>query len=131
MGPSLPGSSSFIHCAGNMDCTEDPWTEINGTRTQNSYDSSSNSNSSSISSLSASSSDSDYKTTGPSELEADVDSLTCRQSMVSSGDQLESDGPKLGSKRSRTGVTELLSTATNLTMLHKPPLTRQKSARLG
>ena len=78
-----------------MDCTEDPWTEINGTRTQNSYDSSSNSNSSSISSLSASSSDSDYKTTRPSELEADADSLTCRQSMVSSADQLDSDGPKL------------------------------------
>ncbi|XP_014626292.1 mediator of RNA polymerase II transcription subunit 13-like isoform X3 [Glycine soja] len=114
MGPSLPGSSSFIHCAGNVDCTEDPWTEINGTRTQSSYDSSSNSNNSSISSLSASSSDSDYKTTGPSELEADADSLTCRQSMVSSADQLDSDGPKLGSKRSRTGVTELLSTATNI-----------------
>ncbi|KRH31605.1 hypothetical protein GLYMA_11G256800v4 [Glycine max] len=114
MGPSLPGSSSFIHCAGNVDCTEDPWTEINGTRTQNSYDSSSNSNSSSISSLSASSSDSDYKTTRPSELEADADSLTCRQSMVSSADQLDSDGPKLGSKRSRTGVTESLSTATNI-----------------
>lgn len=87
-------SSSFCS-AGYVDCTEDPWTEINGTRTQNSYDSSSNSNSSSISSLSASSSDSDYKATGPSELEADADSLTCRQSMVSSGDQLESDGPKL------------------------------------
>ncbi|XP_027336151.1 mediator of RNA polymerase II transcription subunit 13 isoform X2 [Abrus precatorius] len=114
MGPSLPGSSSFIHCAGDADCSEDPWTESNGARTQNSYDSSSNSNSSSISSLSASSSDSDYKNTGPSELEADADSLTCRQSMVSSGDQLESDGPKLGSKRSRTGVTESLSTATNV-----------------
>lgn len=74
-----------------MESTEDPWTEINGSRTQNSYDSSSNSNSSSISSLSASSSDSDYKTTGLSELEADADSLTCRQSMVSSG-RLGSDG---------------------------------------
>ncbi|KAE9587864.1 putative mediator complex, subunit Med13 [Lupinus albus] len=114
MGPSLPGSLSFIHCAGNVDNSEDPWTEINGTRTQNSYDSSSNSNSSSISSLSASSSDSDYKTTGPSELEADADSLTCRQSVLSSGDQLQSDGLKLGSKRSRTGVTESLSTATNV-----------------
>ncbi|QCE13020.1 mediator of RNA polymerase II transcription subunit 13 [Vigna unguiculata] len=114
MGPSLPSSSSFIHCAGNEDCCEDPWIEINGARMQNSYDSSSNSNSSSISSLSASSSDSDYKTTGPSELEADADSLTCRQSMVSSADQLDSDGPKLGSKRSRTGVTESLSTATNI-----------------
>ncbi|KAL4343391.1 mediator of RNA polymerase II transcription subunit 13 [Arachis ipaensis] len=116
MGPSLPGSSSFIHCAANVDSVEDPWAEINGSRMQNSYDSSSNSNSSSISSLSASSSDSDYKTTGPNELEADADSLTCRQSVVSSGDQLESDGPKLGSKRSRAGVTESLSTATNVPM---------------
>ncbi|WVZ01158.1 hypothetical protein V8G54_027227 [Vigna mungo] len=105
---------SSLRSAGNEDCCEDPWTEINGARMQNSYDSSSNSNSSSISSLSASSSDSDYKTTGPSELEADADSLTCRQSMVSSADQLDSDGPKLGSKRSRTGVTESLSTATNI-----------------
>lgn len=75
-----------------MEFTEDPWTEINGTRTQNSYDSSNNSNSSSVSSLSASSSDSDYKT-GPSELEADADSLACRQSMVSSADR--GDGSKL------------------------------------
>ncbi|XP_004502200.1 mediator of RNA polymerase II transcription subunit 13 isoform X2 [Cicer arietinum] len=113
MGPSLTGSSSFIHCAGNVESTEDPWTEINGSRTQNSYDSSSNSNSSSISSLSASSSDSDYKTTGLSELEADADSLTCRQSMVSSG-RLGSDGSILGSKRSRTGVTQSLSMTTHI-----------------
>ncbi|KAI4317451.1 hypothetical protein L6164_025318 [Bauhinia variegata] len=117
MGPCLPGSSFFMHCAGNVDFAEDPWTETNGTRTQHGCDSSSNSNSSSISSLSASSSDSDFKTTGPSELEADADSLTCRQSVISSGDQLEIDGPKVGSKRSRSGVTESLSqvgTATNV-----------------
>ncbi|KAI5406524.1 mediator of RNA polymerase II transcription subunit 13 isoform X1 [Lathyrus oleraceus] len=113
MGPSLTGSSSFIHCAGNVESTEDPWTEYNGSRTQNGYDSSSNSNSSSISSLSASSSDSDYKTTGPSELEADADSLACRQSMISSVDRLGSDGPKLGSKRSRPG-TQSLSATTNM-----------------
>ncbi|KAL6553694.1 hypothetical protein OROGR_007536 [Orobanche gracilis] len=89
MGPSLPGY------AGNVDSSEDPWSEINGTVVQNSYDSSSNSNISSISSLSASSSDSDYKATGPNELEADADSLTCRQSVVSSGDQLQNDGLKL------------------------------------
>lgn len=87
--------SFAFRSAGNVDSTEDPWSEINGTRTQNSYDSSSNSNSSSISSLSDSSSDSDFKTTGPSELEADADSLTCRQSTISSADQLENDGPKL------------------------------------
>ncbi|XP_045816593.1 mediator of RNA polymerase II transcription subunit 13 isoform X1 [Trifolium pratense] len=114
MGPSLTGSSSFIHCAGNVESTDDPWNEYNGSRTQNSYDSSSNSNNSSISSLSASSSDSDYKIKGPNELEADADSLACRQSMMSSADRLGSDGPKLGSKRSRTGVTQLLSTATNI-----------------
>lgn len=113
MGPSLAGSSSFIHCAGNVESTEDPWAEYNGSRTQNSYDSSSNSNSSSISSLSASSSDSDYKTTGPSELEADADSLACRQSMISSADRLGSDA-KSGSKRSRTGLIQSLSTTTNI-----------------
>ena len=83
--------SSTLCSAGNVESTEDPWAEYNGSRTQNSYDSSSNSNSSSISSLSASSSDSDYKTTGPSELEADADSLACRQSMISSADRLGSD----------------------------------------
>ncbi|KAK7244620.1 hypothetical protein RIF29_39445 [Crotalaria pallida] len=76
------GSLSFIHCVGNVDFAEDPWTEINGTRTQNNYDSSSNSNSSIISRLSASSGDSNYKTTGPSELEANADSFTCRQPVV-------------------------------------------------
>jgi mediator of RNA polymerase II transcription subunit 13 len=78
-----------------VESTDDPWNEYNGSRTQNSYDSSSNSNNSSISSLSASSSDSDYKITGPSELEADADSLACRQSMMASADRLGSDGPKL------------------------------------
>ncbi|KAJ7964650.1 Mediator of RNA polymerase II transcription subunit 13 [Quillaja saponaria] len=117
MGPSLLGSSFFMHCAGDVDFSEGPWAETNGTHPQHGYDSSSNSNSGSISSLSGSSGDSDYKmTSGPSELEADADSLTCRQSAVSSGDQLEINGHKLGSKRPRTGVTESYSqlvTATN------------------
>ncbi|KAF7836948.1 mediator of RNA polymerase II transcription subunit 13 isoform X1 [Senna tora] len=94
---------SSLRSAGNVDSTEDLWIESNGSHIQHGYDSSSNSNSSSISSLSASSSDSDFKTAGPSELEADADSLTCRQSVVSLGGQLDIDGPKLGSKRSRTG----------------------------
>ncbi|KAK4266691.1 hypothetical protein QN277_027573 [Acacia crassicarpa] len=115
MGPSMPGSSFFIHCAGN-ESAEDLWTESNGNCMQHGYDSSSNSNSSSISSLSASSSDSDLKTAGPSELEADADSLTCRQSVVSSGDQWESDGPKLGSKRSRTGAESISQVGTTTTV---------------
>ncbi|XP_015878817.2 mediator of RNA polymerase II transcription subunit 13 isoform X3 [Ziziphus jujuba] len=105
IGPSLSGSSYFMHCADNIDSMEG-WTEINK-RTQHGYNSSSNSNSSSISSISSSSSDSDYKmSTGVSELEADADSLNCRQSGLSSNDQLENDVPKLGSKRTRAGMTE-------------------------
>ena len=86
---------SVFCSAGNVDSIEDPWTVANGSRAQHDYDSSSNSNSSSISSLSGSSSDSDFKTTGPNELEADADSLTCSHSVVSSGDQMENDGSKL------------------------------------
>ncbi|GAV80055.1 LOW QUALITY PROTEIN: Med13_C domain-containing protein, partial [Cephalotus follicularis] len=107
IGPSLPGSSFFVHCAGNINSMKGSWIETNGIRTQRGYNSSSNSNSSSISSISSSSSDSDYKMTGESgDLEADADSLTCKQSGLSSNDQLENDGLKLGSKRPRTGITE-------------------------
>ncbi|CAK7339089.1 unnamed protein product [Dovyalis caffra] len=90
---------------GDTDFLEGSWIESNGVRMQHGYNSSSNSNSSSISSISSGSSDSDYKmTTG--ELEADADSLSCRQSGLSSNDQMENDGLKLGSKRHRTGMTE-------------------------
>lgn len=75
---------------GNIDSMEGSWTESNKLHTQHGYDSSSNSNSSSISSISGSSSDSDYKMMN-SELEADADSLTCRQSGLSSNEQLGSD----------------------------------------
>ena len=72
------------------------WNEINNKRSQRGYNSSSNSNNSSISSISSSSSDSDYKmTTGTSELEADADSLNCRQSALSSNDPMDNDFPKL------------------------------------
>ncbi|KAJ6961182.1 mediator of RNA polymerase II transcription subunit 13-like [Populus alba x Populus x berolinensis] len=105
IGPSLPGSSFFMHCGGDTDFLEGSWIESNGVRMQHGYNSSSNSNSSSISSISSGSSDTDYKmTTG--ELEADADSLSCRQSGLSSNDQMENDGLKLGSKRPRTGMTE-------------------------
>ncbi|KAJ6307195.1 hypothetical protein OIU76_017060 [Salix suchowensis] len=105
IGPSLPGSSFFMHCGGDTDFLEGSWIESNVGRMQHGYNSSSNSNSSSISSISSGSSDSDYKmTTG--ELEADADSLSCRQSGLSSNDQMENDVLKLGSKRPRTGMTE-------------------------
>lgn len=63
---------------------------------QHGYNSSSNSNSSSIGSISSSSSDSDRRMTMEGgDLEADADSLSCRQSGLSSNDHLENDGPKL------------------------------------
>ncbi|KAL5834084.1 hypothetical protein ACOSQ3_017758 [Xanthoceras sorbifolium] len=118
IGPSMAASSFLMHCSGNIDSMEGSWMESNRGHTQRGYDSSSNSNSSSISSISGSSSDSDYKiTTG--DLEADADSQTCRQSGLSSNDQLESDGHKLGSKRPRTGMVESfgqVGTVTNSSM---------------
>ncbi|XP_050278302.1 mediator of RNA polymerase II transcription subunit 13 isoform X3 [Quercus robur] len=105
IGPSLPGSSFFMHCASNMDFMEGSTAEINGIHTRHGYNSSSNSNTSSIGSISSSSSESDHKmTAGARELEADADSLTCRQSGLSSNDQSENDCTKMGSKRPRTGM---------------------------
>uniref|UniRef100_A0A2P2MLZ1 Mediator of RNA polymerase II transcription subunit 13 n=1 Tax=Rhizophora mucronata TaxID=61149 RepID=A0A2P2MLZ1_RHIMU len=104
IGPSLPGSSFFMHCGGDTDNMEGSWIDSNRIHLQ--YNSSSNSNSSSISSISSVSSDSDYKMTRGGDLEADADSLLCRQSGLSSSDLLESDGLKSGSKRSRTGMAD-------------------------
>lgn len=82
--------------ASNMDCMEGSTAEINGIHTKHGYNSSSNSNTSSIGSISSSSSDSDHKmTAGARELEADADSLTCRQSGLSSNDQSENDCTKM------------------------------------
>ncbi|XP_048235321.1 mediator of RNA polymerase II transcription subunit 13 isoform X2 [Ricinus communis] len=107
IGPSLPASSFFMHCGGDIDNMEGSWIESNGVRMRHGCNSSSNSNSSSIGSLSSSSSDSDPKRTGEAgDLEADADSLSCRQSGLSSNDQMEIDGPKLGTKRPRTGMPE-------------------------
>lgn len=103
IGPSLAGSSFFRHCDGNLDILEKSWAEFSGIHTQHCYNSSSNSNNSSISSLSSSSSDS--VTTGARDLEADADS-SCRQSGLSSNDQMETDCLKMGSKRPRIGMTE-------------------------
>ena len=71
---------------------EKSWVESRGIYTQHGYNSSSNSNNSSISSISSSSSDS--VTTGARDLEADADS-SCRQSGLSSNDQMETDCLKL------------------------------------
>ncbi|XP_059630499.1 mediator of RNA polymerase II transcription subunit 13 isoform X2 [Cornus florida] len=110
IGPSFSASSFYMHCAGEIDFVDGSWIESNEIRVQNDNHSSSNSNSSSISSISSTSSDSDYKmTTGGGDLEADVDSLDCRHSGLSSNDQLQNDGPKSGSKRPRTGMTESFS----------------------
>lgn len=90
---STSGCCGFCS-AGNVDYMEGLWTETDKIRSQHGYDSSSNSNSSSIGSISSSSSDSDCKT-GASELEADADSLSCRQSGLSSNDQSANSGRKL------------------------------------
>lgn len=104
IGPSFAGSSFFMHCFGQIDSMEGSWFDINGMRTKQSYNSSSNSNNNSLSSISSSSGES--VTTGAGELEADADSLSCRQSGLSSNDQLENDHSKSGTKRSRTGMAE-------------------------
>ncbi|KAK4740779.1 hypothetical protein SAY87_024367 [Trapa incisa] len=102
LGPSLHGSSFFMHWAPRFD-SFDGGTETNGIRSQHSYYSSSNSNSSS---LSGSSSESDYRMiVRDGDLDADADSLTCKQSDISSADHLENDHVKAGSKRPRPGVT--------------------------
>ncbi|XP_022742106.1 mediator of RNA polymerase II transcription subunit 13 isoform X2 [Durio zibethinus] len=103
IGPSLAGSSFFRHCGGNIDSIENSWVEFSGVHTKHGFNSSSNSNDSSISSVSSSSSES--VTTGAHDLEADADS-SCRQSGLSSNDQMETDCLKLGSKRPRIGITE-------------------------
>lgn len=62
---------------------------------QRKNNSSSNSNSSSISSISSTSSESDNDILGANDLEADADSLTCKQSGLASTDQFENDGHKM------------------------------------
>ncbi|XP_057963111.1 mediator of RNA polymerase II transcription subunit 13 [Malania oleifera] len=106
IGPSLSGSSFFMYCS-DFYALDGSCIETNGKHAPHGYNSSSNSNSSSISSITSSSSDSDCKmTSGTGDLEADADSLTCRQSGLSSNDQLENDCLKLGAKRPRTGMSE-------------------------
>lgn len=105
-GPSLSGSSLFMHCDDKVDSVDGSSLEPSGTRSQHGYRSSSNSNSSSYGSISSSSSDSDRRALGAGDLEADADSLMSRQSGLSSLGQIQNDGIQLGSKRPRTGTTE-------------------------
>lgn len=100
MGPSLSGSSFSMQC-DNLGTMDGSWHDSN----MRGYNSSGNSNSSSIST--SSSSDSDYRMTGETgDLEADADSLSCIKSGLTSADQMHIDASKMGSKRSRTGITE-------------------------
>lgn len=107
-GLSLAGSTVFMHCCGSeTDDLDYSWSESDGISLQHGLNSSSNSNSSSISSTSSSSSDSDCRAKGTSgDLEGDADSLTGRQSGVSSVDPIETNGPKQGAKRPRTGADD-------------------------
>ncbi|XP_042437383.1 mediator of RNA polymerase II transcription subunit 13-like [Zingiber officinale] len=74
---------------------------------QKQYNSSSNSITSSISSISRTSSESGHAmAVGDGDLEADADSVTCRQSGLSTNDQIENDGHRKASKRPRTIVSE-------------------------
>ncbi|KAI3880587.1 hypothetical protein MKW92_020076 [Papaver armeniacum] len=101
-GASQFGSSFAMNCLGIESAGRLEF--VDGS--QHNYDSSSDSNSSSISSISSTSSDSDDKmTSAVGDLEADADSLTCRQSGFSPVDQFENDYKQV-SKRPRLGVTE-------------------------
>ncbi|CAA0807588.1 Mediator of RNA polymerase II transcription subunit 13 [Striga hermonthica] len=100
VGPSLTGSSLFMHCDDKVDSRGGSSFEPSGT-----YRSSSNSNSSSNCTISSSSSDSDNNTLGTGDLDADADSLMSRQSGLSSLGPMQNDGQS-GSKRPRTATSE-------------------------
>ncbi|KAJ0253311.1 Mediator of RNA polymerase II transcription subunit 13 [Hirschfeldia incana] len=96
IGPSLADSSLFMHWAGDFDF-------LGSSGNKSGYNSSGSSRNSSISSTSSASSGSDWRMTSRTgDLDADADSLTCRQSGLTCND----DRPKSGSKRSRTGRAE-------------------------
>ncbi|XP_021714941.1 mediator of RNA polymerase II transcription subunit 13-like [Chenopodium quinoa] len=107
-GLSLAGSTLLMHCCGSeTDDVDDSWSESDGISLQHGLHSSSNSNNSSISSISSSSSDSDCRAKATSgDLEGDADSLTGRQSGLSSVDPMDTNGPKQGAKRPRTGADD-------------------------
>ncbi|KAM0934563.1 putative mediator complex subunit Med13, mediator complex, subunit Med13, MID domain of medPIWI [Dioscorea sansibarensis] len=113
---NFSGSSHLEHCLafgddGSSDFTDCLGVEFSGMRMQRKNNSSSNSNSSSISSISSTSSESDNDILGANDLEADADSLTCKQSGLASTDQFENDGHKMVSKRMRAGMAETFGQA--------------------
>uniref|UniRef100_A0A0D3CQZ7 Mediator of RNA polymerase II transcription subunit 13 n=1 Tax=Brassica oleracea var. oleracea TaxID=109376 RepID=A0A0D3CQZ7_BRAOL len=96
IGPSLAGSSLFMHWAGDFDFFGASGNKSDGFYEKNGYNSSGSSGNSSISSTSSASSGSGWRMTSRTgDLDADADSLTCKD-----------DHPKLGSKRPRTGMAE-------------------------
>lgn len=105
IGPSLSGTSIFMHCNRKSDYKDGSWYDLKSIRSQLICHSSSNSNNSSISNITSSSS----KSSGSGDLEADADSLACRQSGLSSVAQSNNDTLKSGSKRTRAGMSESFS----------------------
>ncbi|CDY08238.1 BnaA05g13810D [Brassica napus] len=103
IGPSLAGSSLSMHWAGDFEFLGSSGNKSDGFYEKNGYNSSGSSRNSSISSTSSASSGSGWRMASRTgDLDADADSLTCRQSGLTCND----DRPKSGSKRSRTGRTE-------------------------
>ncbi|XP_074292645.1 mediator of RNA polymerase II transcription subunit 13 [Silene latifolia] len=108
-GMSLASSTLFMYCDSKTDDVDDSWSESDGIYSRHGFNSSSNSNTSSVSSICSSSSDSDCITKATfGDLEADADSLNGRQSGLSSFTSMETNGPKQGLKRPRTGLDNSL-----------------------
>ncbi|KAH9604005.1 hypothetical protein KSS87_023608 [Heliosperma pusillum] len=108
-GMSLASSTLFMYCDSKTDDVDDSWSESDGIYSRRGFNSSSNSNTSSVSSICSSSSDSDCITKATfGDLEADADSLNGRQSGLSSFTSMETNGPKQGLKRPRTGLDNSL-----------------------
>ncbi|XP_020677957.1 mediator of RNA polymerase II transcription subunit 13 isoform X1 [Dendrobium catenatum] len=106
---NFPSSSQFLRC----EFLEAFGIDFSGTGLKRKHNSSSNNSScSSTSSTGSTSSGSDHAAgivTG--DLEADADSLTSRQSGLSSNDQFDNDGKKMVSKRLRSSVTDVFGQA--------------------
>uniref|UniRef100_A0A1D1ZKE6 Mediator of RNA polymerase II transcription subunit 13 n=1 Tax=Anthurium amnicola TaxID=1678845 RepID=A0A1D1ZKE6_9ARAE len=104
--PSLLLQSLGFGSTTIVESMDDLWFE-SAVRSQQKCSSSSNSNSSSLSSTSNTSSESEYAAAvGAQDLEADADSLTCRQSGLSTNEQFDNNDRKMVSKRPRTVMTE-------------------------
>ncbi|KAL9233602.1 hypothetical protein vseg_008575 [Gypsophila vaccaria] len=102
-GMSVATSTLFID--SKTDDVDDSWSESDGLCLRHGFNSSSNSNTSSTSSICSSSSDSECITKAAfGDLEADADSLSGRQSGLSTFTPMETNGPKQGLKRPRTGL---------------------------